>query len=63
MGFKSPQCIRILNLLKQEKYDDVSRLLDCLRNQIEPVQTVKGGMLHDDLNNGSHERNRLGLGV
>ncbi|WP_080450400.1 Dot/Icm T4SS effector VpdC [Legionella pneumophila] len=58
-----PQCIRILNLLKQEKHDDVSRLLDCLRNQMEPVQTVKGGVHHDDLNNGSHERYRFGLGV
>lgn len=58
-----PQCIRILNLLKQEKHDDVSRQLDCLRNQMEPVQTVKGGVHHDDLNNGGHERYRLGLGV
>lgn len=58
-----PQCIQILSLLKQEKHDEVSRLLNILRNNMEPVQTVKGGVHHDDLSNGGHERYRLGFGA
>jgi NTE family protein len=58
-----PQCIRILSLFKQEKHPDASKLLDGLRNKIEPVQTAKGGVHHDDLSNGGLERYRFGLGA
>lgn len=58
-----PQCLRILNLMKQEKHTEVSKLLDYLRNNMEPMQTIKGDNYHDDLSDGSLERHRFGFGT
>ena len=53
------QSMRVLNLLHQDKWVEAITLCKSLSKMKEPMQTFIGGTYHDDLSDGSLERDRL----
>ncbi|KGP64446.1 phospholipase [Legionella norrlandica] len=54
-----PQCKRVLNLFKQENHTNACTLVAYLRDNMEPMKTVKEGVYHDDLSDEGSEGHRV----
>ncbi len=56
-----PQCLRLLKLFNNGHFASATQLLSSLKDRSEPMQVYTGGVFHDDLTDGSLERDRFGF--
>jgi len=57
------QSVRVLKLISDEQSSSLSRLLACLQKKCEPMQTIIGGIFHEDFSEGNMDEDKVSFSM